>query len=136
MIYTDENRGAIQFRERRKQLVDFSSLRIGRITPTDCDGLIEYHGKAYILFEIKHRDAKVPEGQLKALTRMIDALNHASKYAVLIIAEHNVDNPAEDINAADCKVRSWYDGRKQGCFNGTLKELVDICIARVDGRYI
>ena len=78
MNYTDDNRGAIQFRERRKQIIDFSGLRVGNITPTDCDGLIEYHNKAYILFEIKHRDAKVPEGQLKALVRSVDDFKLAS----------------------------------------------------------
>lgn len=36
MNYTDDNRGAIQFRERRKQIIDFSGLRVGNITPTDC----------------------------------------------------------------------------------------------------
>lgn len=132
MNYTDDNRGAIQFRERRKQIIDFSGLRVGNITPTDCDGLIEYHNKAYILFEIKHRDAKVPEGQLKALVRSVDDFKLARKSALLVIAEHDVDDPGKDIDAATCKVRIWYDGSwKQS--NETLKELINRFVNYVDG---
>lgn len=79
MTYSDDNRGKIQYRERRKQLVDFSGIRIGNITPTDCDGLIEYHDKAYIIFEIKYRDAEVPHGQRLALQRSIDDFKRAGK---------------------------------------------------------
>ena len=113
MTYTDDNRGAIQYRARRRQLVDFSGLRFDNITPTDCDGLIEYRNKAYVLFEIKLRDAKVPDGQLKALVRSIDDFKRANKSAILVIAEHDVDNPAQDIDAAkilclDCLIKSAY----------------------------
>ena len=133
MNYTDDNRGAIQFRERRKQLIDCSGLRIGKITPTDCDGLIEYHSKAYVLFELKLRDAEVPRGQLIALERAIDDWRQARKFALLIIAEHNVDNPEKDIDAAKCNVRSWYGGKwRQPDAPVTLKDLIDKFIAYVD----
>lgn len=131
--YTDDNRGAIQFRDRRKQIIDCSGLRIGKITPTDCDGLIEYHGKAYVLFELKHRDAEVPRGQLTALVRAIDDWRQAHKFALLIIAEHNVDNPNEDIDAAQCVVRSWYGGKwRQSNTTITLKDLIENFISFVD----
>ena len=134
MIYTDDNRGAIQFRERRKQLVDYSGLRIGNITPTDCDGLIEYRDKAYVLFEIKHRNAKVPSGQLKALVRSVDDFKQAHKAAILIIAEHDVDNPALDIDAAKCAVRVFYDGAWKKS-DETLADLIQRFISYVDRRH-
>ena len=136
MTYTDDNRGVIQFRERRKQLIDCSGLRIGKITPTDCDGLIEYHGRAYVLFELKFRDAEVPRGQLIALVRAIDDWRQARKFALLIIAEHDVENPAEDINAAKCTERTfyfegiWYTPPKPV----TLKERIDRFIDYVNRR--
>lgn len=108
MNYTSENRGVIQHRNRRKQIVDFSGLRFGNITPTDCDGLIEYQNKAYIFFELKYRDAKVSHGQLLAFTRIVDDLIKAGKNAVLVIAEHSVDAVAQDIDAATCVVRHYY----------------------------
>ena len=108
ITYSDDNRGSIQFRERRKQIIDFSGLRYGNITPTDCDGFIEYQNKAYVLFEIKYRDAKVPHGQSLALTRSVDDYVSAGKKALLIIAQHEVDDPNQDINAAKCSVRDFY----------------------------
>lgn len=134
MTYNDDNRGVIQCRERRQQIIDASGLRFGNITPTDCDGLIEYKDKAYVLFEIKYRDAPVPKGQLVALTRSIDDYTRAGKHAVLIIAEHEVDNPKQDIIAAICKVRTYYyhgTWYKKEC---TLKDFIEKMIAFVDRR--
>ena len=42
-------RGATTYKERAKQGRDFTGLRYGNITPTDIDGLIEYHGKGRFL---------------------------------------------------------------------------------------
>lgn len=134
MTYTDDNRGSIQNRERRRQIIDFSNLRFKNITPTDCDGLIEYHGKAYVFFEIKYRDAPVPRGQLLALVRCVDDLHQAGKRALLIIAEHDVDNPNQDINAANCAVRIWYDGKWKRSAE-TLKELTERFVAHVEGGH-
>lgn len=131
IIYSDNNRGAIQFRDRRKQIVDFSEVRFGNITPTDCDGIIEYHNKAYILFEIKYHDATVPKGQLLALTRAVDDFKKANKQALLVIAEHDVDNTDEDIKADKCSVRKWYNGQWK-TFSGSLKSLIEKFIAFVD----
>lgn len=135
MNYMDDNRGAIQFRERKKQIVDFSGLRFGNITPTDCDGLIEYRDKAYILFELKHRGADVPHGQLVALVRAVDDWRRAGKKAMFIIAEHEADNPADDIDAASCTVRTYYNGAWYKPAKPTsLKSLVTLIISNVDRR--
>lgn len=133
MNYSNENRGSIQYRARRQQLIDFSGLRFGNITPTDCDGLIEYHNKAFIFFEIKYRDAKVPEGQQKAFMRNVDALRLAGKAALFIIAEHEVDDSSADINAVNCKVREFYDGTWKNT-KETLKEVIERFIQFVVGR--
>ena len=134
MTYTDVNRGAIQFRQRRKQLIDFSGLRFGNITPTDCDALIEYHGKAFFFIEFKLRNADVPFGQMLALKRLVDALERAGKYAVLIIAEHTVDNPVDDIDAATCTVRKYYNYRSEHePTDISVKTLIEKIIARIDG---
>lgn len=133
MNYSSDNRGAIQFRNRRKQIVDFSEVRFGNITPTDCDGIIEYHNKAYILFEIKYRDAPVPKGQLLALTRTVDDFKLANKKAVLIIAEHHVDNTDDDVKADKCSVRKWYNGQWK-TFDGSLKSLIEKFINSVDNK--
>lgn len=123
----------IQNRNRARQLIDFSGLKFGTITPTDIDGCVEYKNKALALFEMKHGDAEIPKGQELALTRIIDDSRAAGKEAALFICEHNVDNYNADINAADTVVRKfyynseWYDGR-----GAKLKDKLNSFISFVD----
>lgn len=125
----------INNRRYAKQLIDFASITIGnKGMPTDCDGLIEYHGKAYVLFEIKHGSADVPLGQWLALVRMCDDFNRLHKPAVFIVAEHDVDDPDIDVDAAACTVRKFYYAGKWYHDSGTLKNLIDRFISFVDGR--
>ena len=124
----------INNRRYAKQLIDFANIRIGANgMPTDCDGLIEYHGKAYVLFELKHRGADVPLGQWLAFVRMCDDFNRLHKPAVFIVAEHDVDDPDIDIDAAACTVRKFYYAGKWYRGSNTLKALIDRFIAFVDG---
>lgn len=130
MEYKDNNRGKIQFRDRARQIVDFSGMRYGKITPTDIDGLIEYHSiGAYALFEFKLEGCDIPLGQMRALTEIVDDLNKVGKLACLFICEHNAENPEQDIVAAEAKVKAiYYKGRKiQPCTRipDSLKAQVD-----------
>lgn len=134
MNYTDENRGVIQYKERARQLIDFHGLRVGNITPTDSDGEIEYHDKAWIFIEIKYNYATMGIGQQTAFTRKVDDIAKGGKKAVLFVASHTVDNPLEDIDAAACIVKQfyykkhWYDGD-----GSDLKAYVNRFIGMVDG---
>lgn len=127
------NRGVINHRERARQINDFRNLLYGSITPTDIDGCIEYQNKAYILIEIKYNDAQMPRGQELAFTRMCDDFTRAGKMAILILAEHYVDDWEKDVDVAMCIVRKyyfkfkWYDN-----FNGTVKNLTDRFIQSVN----
>ena len=53
----------VKYRERAKQIIDFTGLQWDTITPTDIDGLIEYKNKAMVFMEFKHNDAQMPKGQ-------------------------------------------------------------------------
>lgn len=117
-------RGSIAYRGRAKQLIDYSGLKYGRVTPTDIDGLIEYHDRCFVLYEFKYRDTELPIGQRIALERIVDNLN---KPAILIVAEHDTGTRA-DIQADVCKVREYYyNGRWEYC-HITVKELTDMFI--------
>lgn len=125
----------IRNRRRARQIIDFKGIRIGeKGMPTDCDGLIEYHDKAYVLFEIKHGKKDVPVGQCLALVRMCDDFARINKPAVFIVAEHEIDDPAEDIDAAACIVRNFYWRHKwyQPSERVTLKEKIERFINFVD----
>lgn len=109
MEYSDTNRGMIQFGPRIRQVIRFDNLRFGSITPTDIDAMIEYHDKAFILYEYKHRGAGMSEGQRLALTRHVDALTAAGKLAALLLCEHDTE-PDEDVDAGAAEVTGIYWG--------------------------
>ena len=101
-------RGVINNIARRQQINDFSGLILGRITPTDIDGVIEYKDKAYIFFEVKYKDTVLPYGQKLALQRLSDDVNKAGKKSIILIAQHDVQNTNDSIDVALCKVRNYY----------------------------
>jgi len=101
------DRGVIVHRERAKQIVDFSGLRFGSITPTDIDGLIEYQNRCFLFIEFKHYTRPdMPAGQRVALERLATSLN---KPTLLLLALHYTE-PADDIDAATCTVHRYYWG--------------------------
>ena len=100
-------RGEIHNRARAKQLRDFSGLLFGNITPTDIDGLIEYHGKGYIGIEMKLTGASLGLGQKLAFERLTDDLSRAGKPTIYIIASHDSDDPNEDIDVANAIVSEY-----------------------------
>lgn len=115
---------------RMKQLIDFKDLNVdGYIYPTDIDGLIEYKGSEYIIFEVKYSNSEVPYGQKLALQRMVDDFTKAGKQAVVFVCEHTVRNTDKPVVAAWCKVREIYNGNdKQWRVPDneiTIKEAVD-----------
>ncbi len=126
MKYSDDNRGKIQNRERAKQLIDYSEMRQGNITPSDVDGFIEKGDKIFVFYEYKLPEAEMPEGQKLGLMRIVNGLTTAGKSAVLFLCRHEQYDPNKDI-AGDRAIveriymnNRWYKGN--GC---TAKELTD-----------
>ena len=123
----------IQSMKRFNQFIDFSGITVGTIRPTDSDGEIEYHDKAWIFFEIKYNGKLIPYGQRVALERKINDLQRGGKEAVLFIADHDIEDAEIDVDAAACHVRcyyyrgTWYNGDERN-----LKEFVDAFIKSVD----
>lgn len=121
------DRGAIRNTEYAGQLRDFSGLRYGNITPTDMDALIEYHDRCYVLAETKYKGAAVPDGQLLALTRLV---NDLKKPAVLFITSHTTP-PGVMIDMANTTVeRVYFRGKWQTFPHCCLKDAIDRFIAR------
>lgn len=116
MKYTDQNRGKIQNRERARQIIDFSGIRYGNITPTDIDGFFEKAGRAFVFYEYKLVGNDMPYGQKIALERIVDAISTANKEAVLFVCRHCNDDPRDDIEASKAVVEKiywhgdWWDG--------------------------
>lgn len=108
MIYSDDNRGKIQFPERRKQIIDFSKIRYGNITPTDLDGFFEKQNKIFVFYEYKLPNAEMSLGQKTALMRIIDGLSTAGKHAVFFLCRHYEQNSQNIIHAEDAIVDQFY----------------------------
>lgn len=102
----DQERGEIRNRERASQLVNFSGVRAGNITPTDLDGLVEYHNQAYFIVELKMEGVEVPMGQFVALQRLCDDLGRSKPHTIVLIARHETPI-GKDINAAEAVVEKY-----------------------------
>lgn len=134
MNYTDENRGHFQNIHRAKQVIEFSDLQYGNITPTDIDGFFERHDKTFVFFELKKRGAELPSGQKLALTRLVDNLRRCGKKSVLFVAVHDVDNCDENVVAAKAEVTDiYYDWKWHRMRGKTLKEMSDRFIRWAEG---
>ena len=112
-------------REFATQIRNFSGLRWGNITPTDIDGCVDYHNKAWVLFELKYNGAELPFGQGLALERQCDDLQRV-KPTLLIIASHTNEPPA-DIDAENAIVVKYrYNHKWTELENGkTVKAMLD-----------
>ena len=100
-------RGVIKNRDRARQLRDYSGMLFGKITPTDIDGMIEYHNKGYVVIELKLADTPLDFGQRLALARLTDDINKAQKKTLCIIANHDIHDPSKDIDVAQTIVSEY-----------------------------
>lgn len=126
--YTDENRGAIQHRNRAKQIIDFSGIRFNNITPTDIDGFIDYKNTAFVFMEMKLTGAEMPYGQELALERLVDAITESGRHnACALLCRHDKKNPDEDIVAAETNVERiyWNGAWRATKRRRTAKEVID-----------
>jgi hypothetical protein len=98
--------GRIRNRKGFQQKIIFKGFSLDNgILPTDIDGVVEYHDKLWVFFEIKHKKAECTVGQRLFLERTADALDSIEgKRAVAYIAEHETPF-GKDIDAASCMVR-------------------------------
>jgi hypothetical protein len=101
------NRGAIYNKEKALQVNNFEGLKFGKITPTDMDGFIDFGDKIFIFLEGKHKDVPMPYGQKLAFERLCSAADKAGKFSVILLANHDIDPPA-DVNFDTLPVVKYY----------------------------
>ena len=102
-------RGTYRWKKRARQLLLFDGILVdATITPMDIDCCIEYKNRAVVLIEVKRRLVRVPTGERLTLERFVLDFKHAGKKAIAIVADHNVDDPYEDVYVKDCIVREVY----------------------------
>jgi len=102
----NDERGVIRNRERGKQIIDFSGLRYGNITPTDIDGAIDWHNDAWVFTEYKVTGCEMPYGQQLFYERLCNDLSEI-KPAIVIEAYHE-EPPTNDIGGGTCLVNRYF----------------------------
>lgn len=121
--------------EQFTQKVDFDGLQYGTISPTDIDGIIDYHGKAWVILEFKFLDAEMPTGQRLCIERMANAFRIAGQKVIAIYAMHFDETPHR-IRAAKARVKEiYYRGKWTRIdYPLTVKEVIDKFIAWADEK--
>ncbi len=104
-------RGVIRNREAKRQIVDMSGLRYGKITPTDLDAFLDFGNRLFVFVECKYMNAPLSYGQRLAIERLVDACHMPpQRYAVAFVVEHN--GGEADIDFAGTTVRQYrWDGK-------------------------
>lgn len=127
--------GEILHLNRFKQVLSFIGIQYGTITLTDVDAIMEYHDVAWFYFEVKKKGKTVDTGQRLTMDRFTKDMFSIGKFAIAIVAEHDVDNPNEIVYLKDCVVRelkidnnSWRKPDRPI----TVKEMTDICINHIN----
>ena len=121
--------GAFLYRDRAKQLIDFTNLSWGKIHPTDVDAIMEFDGKKLILFEYKTKGKDADMGQKLLLERMADNWKSTRKDAdaIVIYAEHEQYDPHNDIDGGEATVKEIYWNKQYIPFinrHSTVRQLV------------
>ena len=137
------DRGQFINSRRGRQLLRFDGMIPQRedlcsITPTDIDAVIDVRNRMLILFEAKYNGKEVPQGQKKALERLVDDAKSAGKNAIAIVCDHNVEDVNKDVFLKDVFLKDaiarevyetehqeWRPMKRNGM---TAKELADFYI--------
>ena len=103
-------RGKYRSIERGRQRIRFDNCGIPgtNITPTDIDCIYEYHDITWILIEVKMKNVHMNVGQEVLIRRFILDGIKSGKQNLAIVAEHNVQDPEEDIMLEQCIIREVY----------------------------
>lgn len=121
-------RGEIYNRQRASQLIDFSGLRFGNITPTNIDGFIDFWNRAFVILEYKRGDNDMPYGQRLALQRMADRKDVPT---YVLVGRH--ENGTGDIDGgAAILTEVYYAGRWRKVLRRrlTIKDCCDLISAK------
>ena len=96
--------------DRARQLIRFDNMVFDRNKSfTDADAIMDYKGIAWLMFEVKTRDAKLTDGQRILSENFVRMARDAGRYAVVAVVEHQVDDCSQPVYLAECDVREIYD---------------------------
>ena len=112
-------------------------LRFGTITGTDRDGGFDFHGKAFVHWELKYLNPRLPRGQELYIERLNDTLEN-SVPSIYLVAVHEVHDPSIDIPTANCKIVRYrrYKRWNYPEHDTTIRELVSSFLQEIEPNTI
>ena len=125
--------GAYNHPDWGRQLVLYDGIQYGKITPSDIDGIVEYHNRIWCVYEVKAQGVELLRGQRTMLERFVHCMADANRHAIAIVCDHGVYDPQQPIYIASCAVRSIYNTENMTWrppnYPTTLKQMSDAYIA-------
>jgi hypothetical protein len=113
----------ILYKNRIKQVLDFSGVGNSKIHPSDIDAVLEFDNKFLILFEVKLKGVKVPFGQRLLFQRIADAWQSVNKEAFVVYCEHQT-NVKEIVSMENTTVVNVYHRGRDTKRNEVIKEFL------------
>lgn len=131
----------IRNHDRIKQTISFEGMECGI---TDIDGTIEYHNKAWFIFEAKYNgkqfnkdnNGNTQDGQKILMERFVhDTCRGGKKFSIAVVVDHTESDFTKPIIMKDCKVREFkvnFGRWRPPTRDITVKELVHYIENKVD----
>lgn len=98
-------RGKIVHKERSQQVLDFTGLQWGKITPTNIDMSVDFGGKLFMFGETKLKGTPLLPGQRWHLELLVEACKYP---AVAYITEHEVYDTSKEVDMARTIVKERF----------------------------
>ena len=115
----------IKYKNRIKQVLDFTGVGDSKIHPSDIDAILEFDNKYLIIFEVKLKGVQVPYGQKLLFERIADCWQKTNGEAFIVYCEHETDTN-EIVNMANTTVKKVYNKKKNFIRNQNIREFLMI----------
>ncbi len=81
----------IKYKNRIKQVLDFTGVGNSKIHPSDIDAILEFDNKYLIIFEVKLKGVQIPVGQKILFKRIADCWQKTNGEAFVVYCEHETE---------------------------------------------
>lgn len=119
----------------------------GIFHPMDIDAVLHFtkrshkemhYPHAVLLYEFKHRDAKMSVGEEITYCSIADCVSDCGGLGVVIVASHDVDVPEDDVDGAKAIIKKFYYAKHRKWYfpsqKITVKQFTDIFLVRAGLR--
>ena len=113
----------IKYKNRIKQVLDFTGVGDSKIHPSDIDAILEFDNKYLIIFEVKLKGVQVPVGQKILFERLADCWQEKNGEAFVVYCEHETET-SEIINMVNTTVKKVYNNKKNFVRNQNIREFL------------